>query len=164
MRRESYHVTLAFLGDIGEATARELVAVLDEIAASCDPVPLVSEGLGRFGRGKNATLWLGIAAAPELQALAESMRDALRMRGIAYDEKPFRPHITLARRATMPAELPPLSFPRPDRARRTTLFKSTLTSEGALYKPLYTVVLGRGGSSGDVCPHLTGLDQHGEVG
>lgn len=38
--------------------------------------------------------------------------------------------------------LPPLAFPLPAHARTVTLFKSTLSRDGAEYKPLYTVELG----------------------
>ena len=47
-----------------------------------------------------------------------------------------------ARRARMPeVPLGDLAFPEPDRARAVTLFRSTLGSEGATYKPLYRVEL-----------------------
>ncbi len=60
----------------------------------------------------------------------------------AFDEKPFRPHVTLARRVRFQREtLPALPFPAPAMASRVTLFKSTLTKDGALYKPLYTMEL-----------------------
>ena len=38
--------------------------------------------------------------------------------------------------------LPALPFPAPTRADELTLFKSTLTSDGAIYEPIYTVRLG----------------------
>lgn len=143
MRRETYHLTLAFLGEIDEVTVRDAIAALDEAGAARDAVPLVPDGLGSFGRGRNATLWLGIAPAPALMSLAEGVRAALVAREVAYDDgKPFRPHITLARRVTMPSALPQLPFPRPDEVRALTLFKSTLAPDGAQYKPLYTVALG----------------------
>ena len=60
-----------------------------------------------------------------------------------FDAKPFKPHITLARRARIPkASLPPLAFPRDDRAATVTLCKSTLERTGAVYKPLHTTRLG----------------------
>ncbi|MDE8685296.1 hypothetical protein P0G11_12205, partial [Adlercreutzia rubneri] len=59
------------------------------------------------------------------------------------DPKPFCPHITLGRRVRIPKKpLPPLAIPLPAHARTVTLFKSTLSRDGAEYKPLYTVELG----------------------
>lgn len=140
---ENYHLTLAFLGEIGEAESRDVIAAMGEVVAGCGPVRLRPTGLGTFGKPSDCTLWLGIEAASELVALAEELRAALAARGIAFDGKPLRPHITLARRVRLPkGELAPLAFPELAYATRMTLFKSTLTPEGAIYKSLYTVDLG----------------------
>lgn len=141
--RDSYHLTLAFLGDVGARDAATATDALEAACASQPAVPLRSDGLGKFGRASDATLWLGIAPVPELMELAERMREELATRGVPFDDKPFKPHITLARRARIPkASLPPLAFPLDDAATRVTLFKSTLERTGATYKPLHTARLG----------------------
>ncbi|WP_308615674.1 RNA 2',3'-cyclic phosphodiesterase [uncultured Enorma sp.] len=142
MRRETYHVTLAFLGEVDEMGVHDAMAALDETCAGRAAVELVPDGLGTFGRPRDATLWLGLRPVPELLALAGDVRVALDAYGVAYDRKAFRPHITLARRARMPrGELPTLVFPESGQATCVTLFKSELSSEGATYKPLYTIEL-----------------------
>ncbi len=142
MKRSTYHVTLAFLGDIDEGEARSAMDALDAACAGMGPVPLSAEGLGTFGRPRDATLWLGLARSAQLMDLASRVRAELESRGIAFDAKPFLPHITLARRARIPAgALPDLSFPLPAEATSVTLFKSILDQSGATYKPLYTVEL-----------------------
>lgn len=143
MKRETYHLTLAFLGEIGEAESREVIAALDEVAYTCDTVALRPTGLGTFGKPRDCALWLGLTQTDELMTLADELRTQLDKHGIAYDRKAFRPHITLARRAVLPkAPLEGLVFPAADTACRLTLFKSTLSQEGASYKPLYSVELG----------------------
>ena len=88
-------------------------------------------------------MWLGIAAAPELEQLAARLRDELRARDVPFDAKPFKAHLTLARRARIPhVGLPHLAFPQDDEAYDVTLYKSTLDRAGAAYKPLHTVRLG----------------------
>lgn len=140
--RQNYHVTLAFLGDIGEAQAREAMDAMDEACVDAVEVPLRPDGLGKFGHASDATLWMGLAPAPELAGLANRLREALGSRGVPFDDKPFLPHITLARRARLPkGPLPELAFPLPSKAARVTLFKSTLCRDGAQYKPLYFVEL-----------------------
>lgn len=140
--RENRHLTLAFLGDIDE---REVVAAAEALDAACagaDAIPLRSDGLGKFGRASDATLWLGIAADPALANLAARLRDELNARNVPFDGKPFKPHVTLARRARIPKrDLPPLVFPRDDLASSVVLFKSTLDRTGAAYKPLHTTEL-----------------------
>lgn len=142
MKRSTYHVTLAFLGDIDEGEARSAMDALDAACADMGPAPLSAEGLGTFGRPRDATLWLGLARSTQLMDLASRVRTELENRGIAFDAKPFLPHITLARRAHIPAgALPDLPFPLPAEATDVTLFKSILDQSGATYKPLYTVEL-----------------------
>ena len=105
MPRENYHVTLAFLVDIGEAEARGAMDALDEAAAAAAPIDLVPQGLGTFGRPRDATLFLALAPDPALVDLAARLRAALSARGIGFDAKAFRPHVTLARRARLGATL-----------------------------------------------------------
>lgn len=140
--RQNYHVTLAFLGDVDEAQAREAMDAMDEACAEAAAVSMRPDGLGKFGRASDATLWMGLTPDPELTGLAERLREALRSCGIGFDDKPFLPHITLARRAKLPkGALPELAFPLPCNAARVTLFKSTLSRDGAQYKPLYEIEL-----------------------
>ena len=141
--RDTYHLTLAFLGDIDDGEAGRAMDALDAVCAVAGPIVLAPDGLGKFGRPADATLWLGIAPAPPLMALAERLRDELAARAVPFDPKPFRPHVTLARRLRIPKKpLPDLAFPLPAEARAVTLFKSTLSRDGAAYKPLYTRELG----------------------
>ncbi len=138
----TYHLTLAFLGDMPEAVIPSIESVLEQTASSCEAITLQPDGLGKFGRGEDGTLWLGFAPTPELMRLAEELRSCLEDRGIPFDDKPFKPHLTLARRARIPkGELPALSFPYPATADVVTLFKSTLSKEGATYDPLYQASL-----------------------
>lgn len=140
--RQNYHVTLAFLGDVDEAQAREAMDAMDEACAEAAAVLMRPDGLGKFGRASDATLWMALAPDAELTGLADRIREALRSRGIGFDGKPFLPHITLARRAKLPkGALPELAFPLPCSAARVTLFKSTLSRDGAQYKPLYEIEL-----------------------
>lgn len=142
VRPGSHHLTLAFLGEVGEAEARRAMDALDAACAGAGAVELASAGLGSFGRGRDATLWLGVEKNPELAALSGRLREELLARGLGFDEKPFLPHVTLARRARLPrAALEGLVFPRPDSAARVTLYRSILEQDGARYKPLYTVEL-----------------------
>lgn len=139
---ENHHLTLAFLGEVDEAGARRAMDALDAACAGVGPVELTADGLGTFGRGRAATLWLGIRRSEGLALLARRLREELAARDLAFDEKDFLPHVTLARRARVPrGELGDLAFPLPDEARRVTLFRSVLEPDGARYKPLYTVRL-----------------------
>lgn len=139
----TFHITLAFLGEVDEAAKGLAVDAVDAACLGAAPIVLRSDGLGEFGRSNDATLWLGVKGGPGLQELAARLREQLDVRGVPFDRKPFRAHVTIARRARIPkGALPPLAFPREDVATRVTLFKSELSHEGASYKPLYTFELG----------------------
>ncbi len=141
--RENHHLTLAFLGDVYEAEASAAVGAVERACAGVPPVRLRADGLGTFGRPRDATLWMGVVLAPELRDLVERLRGELDACGLDYDRRAFRPHVTLARRARLPqGSLPALEFPNDDEARTATLFKSLLDRDGATYKPLFSVRLG----------------------
>ena len=142
LKRDTYHLTVAFLGDTSEQEVRRAMDAMDAACAGTPKVPLRFTGLGTFGKPHDATLWLGLESAPALTTLVSRVRKQLTEESVAFDEKPFKPHITIARRAALPqGPLPPLLFPEPSCASSVTLFKSTLAREGATYKPLYSVNL-----------------------
>ncbi|HXW72460.1 MAG TPA: RNA 2',3'-cyclic phosphodiesterase [Methylocella sp.] len=95
---ENYHLTLRFIGDIDESTARDVHATLEQIRRQRFDVTI--EGLASFGGSKpRALIAKAKAAAPllELQALQERL---MRRIGIAPEARKFTPHVTLARLKT----------------------------------------------------------------
>ncbi|MEO3923969.1 2'-5' RNA ligase family protein [Micromonosporaceae bacterium B7E4] len=55
-------------------------------------------GGGRFGRGRFTVLWVGLLGEVDaLRRLAATVRRELRRSRIAFDSRPLRPHLTLAR-------------------------------------------------------------------
>lgn len=142
MKRETYHLTLAFLGNIDESTAAKTIQILNGLQATAHPLMLNATGLGKFGRSQDATLYLEIQKTDALMDLTATLRNELMAEQIPFDQKRFLPHITLARRAKIPhGSLPALMFPASEHACKITLYKSTLTQEGAHYKALYSIEL-----------------------
>jgi 2'-5' RNA ligase len=97
--REQWHLTLAFLGQVEDATMVELTSRLERAARRHQPMELSVAGAGVFGsRARARVLWAGIRGdRPELKALAGSVGAAARRSGISVDDRAFRPHLTLAR-------------------------------------------------------------------
>lgn len=140
--RENRHITLAFLGDAPASSLPDIEAALESTAANAGKITLRPDRLGKFGRSGDATLWLGLAEDPGLMGLASDLHEELRARGIPFDDKPFLPHVTIARRARIPkGNLPQLLFPGPAYATRIALFKSTLSSSGASYEEIRGISL-----------------------
>lgn len=102
--RETYHVTLAFLGEVDDARLPEVEAALERAVAAWRPShsaasPLLwLAGGGRFGRGRFTLLWAGLRGdVLALGALGVAVRQELKGAGLPYDARPLRPHVTLAR-------------------------------------------------------------------
>ncbi len=84
---ENAHLTLAFIGESGHAdAAAACVHALDTA-----PFPLVVTGIDRFRRA-------GVRPDAALLRLQAQLVAGLQTAGFAIEERPFRPHLTLARR------------------------------------------------------------------
>jgi 2'-5' RNA ligase len=93
MRAEDLHLTLAFIGALPADTVRALQPRID--ALPIVPFDWRLDRLGSFGAAR--VLWIGGAPNAALSALAAEARSCLDANAIAYDHKPFVPHVTLLR-------------------------------------------------------------------
>lgn len=92
------HLTLAFLGHRPPSVLPGLEGLGAAVAARHRAFPLKTAALGSFSKGPTTRLlWLGLEAAPALEALAADLRRALLAAGESLDTRPFHPHLTLAR-------------------------------------------------------------------
>lgn len=106
---ENLHITLAYLGSLsgaavqGGARARALEdARLQSVLAVAERIKPPSfkckiENLGFFPDATSRILALHIMPCTELTALQKHLQSALEEAGISCDERPYKPHITLAR-------------------------------------------------------------------
>lgn len=94
-RVEDWHITLAFLGELPLETVALLRSPLAGVAAAHPPPRLALRGGGDFD---DRVLWTGIDGdVDKLAELAAAVRTAVRGCGIAFEDRPLRPHLTLAR-------------------------------------------------------------------
>lgn len=144
------HFTLKFLGEIAEERVASARSATVRAAASA-PFRLALEGLGAFPpRGPARVLWAGCGeGAGALSRLADAVEAAFLAEGFPPEERPFSPHLTLAR------------VKDPDAGRRISralpsipaepfgvvavsslvLYRSELTPRGAEYDELLRVAL-----------------------
>ncbi len=99
VRPEGIHLTLRFIGNVPPAFAATIERALSETLGAFAPVALRTSGIGTFGGGHARVVWAGLAGELDaLQALHSRVQSALAGTGaVAADERPFRPHLTLAR-------------------------------------------------------------------
>ncbi|MFD5146088.1 RNA 2',3'-cyclic phosphodiesterase [Streptomyces sp. NPDC058401] len=94
-RIEDWHITLAFLGELPVGAVPLLRPPLAELAAARGPVRLALRGGGHFGE---RVLWSGIDGDLDgLHRLAADARAVVKECGIPFEDRPLRPHLTLAR-------------------------------------------------------------------
>ena len=136
------HLTLAFLGEVEEARVAPLVTELARI--HLPPFTLDLTGPGCFPhRQRPRVLWVGLTPQPLLTQLAAAVQEALFVCGFPLEERPFSPHLTLARlKFPAPREVGvfldqplPASFPV-FAVREFILFESRLNPHGAEHLPL----------------------------
>ncbi|MFJ9432694.1 RNA 2',3'-cyclic phosphodiesterase [Streptomyces sp. NPDC101490] len=94
-RIEDWHITLAFLGELPAGTVPALRRPLAELAAARPPVVLALRGGGHFDE---RVVWSGIDGDLDgLHRLARDVRTVVAECGVPFEERPLRPHLTLAR-------------------------------------------------------------------
>ena len=106
-RRTAYgnlHITLAFLGRQPASQVPALLSILNGLSGTA--MPLIIDRVGYFSRNRIA--WAGMhAVPPALHNLQRRLDGALAAGNIAFDRRTeFKPHITLARDADAPLDLP----------------------------------------------------------
>jgi 2'-5' RNA ligase len=90
---DQWHVTLAFLGELGDEARDTLVRELAQVGVP--QVGLQMDGLGVFQRV--GILLAKVEVTPELLALYEAVAAAVRRAGLEVEDRPYRAHVTLAR-------------------------------------------------------------------
>ena len=89
------HLTLRFIGEVGEDVAADIDEALARIRAR--PFSIQLAGTGVFGGDRPRTLWAGIEKQPALAALRDKVEQALIRTGLPPEQRKFAPHVTLAR-------------------------------------------------------------------
>lgn len=93
---DTFHVTLKFIGETLASRLDAVRAALAPIKAA--PLDISFRGSGFFPNPRSARVfWVGIDGGPPLVALAAQVDSALSAIGIPREERPFSPHLTLAR-------------------------------------------------------------------
>jgi 2'-5' RNA ligase len=98
-RPDQRHITLQFLGRVDESDS--LAESVAESVRRVQPFTVVLGGAGAFPSARRASvLWIGVAqGADEFAALAAAVSSSTAPLGFAGEDRPFRPHLTLARLA-----------------------------------------------------------------
>lgn len=144
------HITLAFLGSVPEHRLEELAAIARRTAANFPrgavPLAVSLEGFEHFAKPRVLAV-LGQTEEADRPAtsgttvLAQALITGTAAAGFSPDLKPFRPHVTVARKVTRP--------PRSGEMRQVlwsfdsfALVESRTLAEGPVYSVVESFVLG----------------------
>jgi 2'-5' RNA ligase len=153
---ENIHLTLKFLGNVSESNLEILKKMLASVVSSHKVFEISAGGLGAFPKiHRPRVIWIGLEAPPELEAIQHAIEQETARLGYAKEERPFSPHLTLARvsRNASSADIHKISkvlktekvgFLGVTRVREVHLYRSDLKPSGAIYTRLFTAALGEG--------------------
>ena len=143
-RAENLHLTTKFVGEWPQERLEELKAELRGLTQR-EPIPIEVRELGFFPNSHSPRVfWASVQAPPGLAELARDTDGALSRLGVPAENRPFSPHLTLARiKEPVPlnglrqaiANLASVEFGA-FTADRFYLYQSTLTPSGSLYTQL----------------------------
>ncbi|MGH2795511.1 MAG: RNA 2',3'-cyclic phosphodiesterase [Actinomycetota bacterium] len=143
--RDNIHLTLSFLGEVGDERVEPIVEALRGVAASRARIATRLSGSGAFPSPRRArVLWAGLEGE-ELPALAAVTAEALEPLGFPREARAWTAHLTLARfrepadvRGLLPLRLEEVSLD----VIELTLFRSRLARPAPRYEPVTRVPFG----------------------
>lgn len=151
--KENLHLTLKFLGELSPNHLEFIRQALSQEAAGISPFEIQAGGLGAFPTLRNPrVIWVGLHGPGELIDLHKGLDKSIGRLGFPRDDRKFSPHLTIGRvhPGTSPAELKKVHEVLASRQLGNIgqckvdaihLFKSDLTSSGAIYTKIYSADL-----------------------
>ncbi len=140
---DTYHVTLKFLGEVGDQRLEAIGQALDKVATSNTPFDLQLREFGAFPTIRRPrVLWIAVEPTPALRCLKQDIEWALSDWGFERDTQAFHPHISLGRANAddgagafrgLDALAAGLSYQGGGTARKIDLMRSRLGKGGASY-------------------------------
>jgi len=145
------HLTLRFLGNVPEEQVTSIAQAMEHAAQGQTAFTLRAQSLGCFPQpARPRVLWVGLADPSQaLARLNECLTAALIPVGFPPEERPFHPHLTLARvqNAGRASQLLPILQAYQNRdfgefaVTQLHLFQSELQRGGVHYSILHSVTL-----------------------
>ena len=144
----SFHLTIKFLGEVEKGSAQKVIDCLTPLKFGT--FSLFADSIGVFPDYDHIRIiWTGFKESRELIELHGKVEDSLTGLGFGRD-KDFKAHVTLARVAQVndkkkfSENIRSLKALKRDfSVDRFTLYQSTLTREGPIYRPIKEFHFGR---------------------
>ena len=140
------HITLKFYGNVADELVPAIIRGMNTIASAGESFAWQLQGIGAFPTPhRPRVVWAGAVDQGRLAATAASIEEFSEPMGFPAEQRPFTPHVTLARvKFRPPAALGELFQREADRdfgpqyAESIILYASQLGRAGPLYIPMHT--------------------------
>ena len=145
-----FHITIKFLGDVGEAQLPEIFGLIERAARTTTGFSITYSGLGAFPNKKQPrVIWIGCENPDGILLRFKNGLDAgLAPKGFEIEERAFHPHLTLGRVKGsgnifhLTPMLENLTFePQSIQVDEIVVMKSTLRPQGSVYSILKKIHL-----------------------
>jgi RNA 2',3'-cyclic 3'-phosphodiesterase len=99
VREAGFHITLKFLGEVDSSLIRPIVSCMTTVAHHYHPFSLTVSGVGVFPHDSSPrVLWVGVQDVTGLlRQVQQTLEAHLAQLGCPPEDRPFAPHLTLAR-------------------------------------------------------------------
>ena len=129
----NFHITLLYLGEVGERDLEKLLYETDRIQAPT--INLSLDKSGYFPRPK--VYWVGSETVPApLLSLVKDLKRCARKVGLKVDKRPYTPHVTLFRKCLARPPLPAHDISQHLSFSGFTLYESVSGAGGVRYEPV----------------------------
>uniref|UniRef100_A0A7V3REY8 RNA 2',3'-cyclic phosphodiesterase n=1 Tax=Mesoaciditoga lauensis TaxID=1495039 RepID=A0A7V3REY8_9BACT len=143
---DNAHLTLFFFGDLENGKIEKVKDAMDESSKQFEKFSITVEGTGIFpSKGLPRVVWMG-CNGNEISDLYFKIEGVLKKKGFVFENR-FTPHLTIGRLKGLPKnwsevisqiQYEPLTF----ECDEISLFSSTLTPKGSIYRSIHKSELG----------------------
>lgn len=97
--KEDFHMTLKFYGGVESERLIPLTEEIHRLCTTLSSFPMKGKGVGTFGKPHSPrVLWAGVESDPALFQLQEQLDLLSDQHGFGRENRPYRPHITIAKK------------------------------------------------------------------
>lgn len=144
--RENLHLTMNFIGETERVKPVQQAMEQAVRKAGAQSFLLNIRGFGRFKRREGDICWIGVEQVAGLLNLQRELQSRLETAGFILEDRNYKPHLTLARRAVFDGEFDEKAFgmlipPMKLQVQKVSLMNSERIGGKLVYTELYHVKL-----------------------
>jgi 2'-5' RNA ligase len=97
--RENIHLTIAFLGEVESQKVHTIREAMRKVSIAS--FSLLLTDVGSFKTSEGRLYWMGVKKNDQLDTLYDELTQSLAHGNVRFDDKEFKPHVTLGREVVL---------------------------------------------------------------